>query len=299
MTTRSTHSCRPVLPALFALLLVLGCGEGATPPGGDSGGHSLGPSSVVDVAWLSQRLGDSGVQIVDARTQATEFEAGHIPGALRLDPFELAADVGGILAQISPPAAAGPILRERGVRAGTTAVVYGKAPEYDPARVAWALLYYGHDDVRYLDGGWEAWEASGQPIETGPSDEPASSYQPDGPVAAIRVTGDWILDRLGDSSLQIVDVRSPEEYAAGHIPGSSHIRWSTNLEDGFLKSREEIDALHAGLDKSTTTVVYCTAGWRASFSWITMQWLGFEDVRIYDGSWIEWGAGGRFPIEAG
>ena len=97
--------------------------------------------------------------------------------------------------------------------------------------------------------------------------------------------------------LQILDVREPAEYEMGRIPSARFIQWSTNLSDGFLLSRSEIEELHAGLDKSKTTVVYCLAGWRGAFAWLVLEWLGFEDVRVYDGSWFEWGQGGRFPIE--
>ncbi len=295
---------RSIEARLFVLVLVgtlaWGCGDDAT-PGAEDGGPGALSDPIVDVAWLAERLDDPNVQIVDARTQAAEFEAGHVPGALRLDPFELSAVVDGIPAQIAPVAVAEPILRERGLRAGTTVVVYGKPPEFDPVRVQWALRYYGHRDVRYLDGGYAAWVGAGGSVEVGPSRNGPSEYAIGGPVGPLRVTGDWVLEQLGDPpyadpAVQIVDARAPEEFDAGRIPSSRLIRWSTNLSDGFLLSRSEIEALHAGLDESKTTVVYCLAGWRASFAWLVLTWLGFEDVRVYDGSWFEWGEGGRFPI---
>lgn len=290
-----------VLALVLAGTLAWGCGDDATPASG-GGGPGAMPNPIVDVAWLAERLDDPDVQIVDARTQAAEFEAGHVPGALRLDPFELSAVVDGIPAQIAPVGVAGPLLRERGLRAGTTVVVYGKPPEFDPARVQWALRYYGHRDVRYLDGGFDAWVGAGEPVETGPSRNAASDDSIGGLVGPLRVTGDWVLEQLGDPpyadpAVQIIDARAPEEFDAGRIPSSRLIRWSTNLSDGLLLPRSEIEALHAGLDRSKTTVAYCLAGWRASFSWLVLTWLGFEDVRVYDGSWFEWGEGGRFPIE--
>ncbi len=288
---------------LFAVVFVVaatGCGDGAS--SGSGNGTPAAENPVVDVAWLADRLGEAGIQVVDARTTQAEYEAGHIPGALRLDPFEVAANVDGVEAQIAPISTAEPLLRERGLRSGTTAVVYGKPPEYDPARIAWALRYYGHEDVRYLDGGWEAWQAAGEAVEAGSSRVPPSDYDIGAPVTALRVTGDWVLDQLGaapydDVEIQIVDARSPGEYDAGRIPGAVLKQWSRNLEGGFLLPRADIEALHAGLDPKKTTVVYCLAGWRASFAWLTLAWLGFEDVRVYDGSWFEWGEGGRFPIE--
>lgn len=294
--TTTTH--RSFFVLLLAAFVALGCGDGAS--SGDSGSGGA-PSPVVDVAWLAERLGDDDVQIVDARTTPAEFEQGHIPGALRIDPYEVAAEVDGIPAQIAPASVAEPLLRARGLRKGTTAILYGKPPEFDPTRVAWALRYYGHEDVRYLDGGWAAWEASGEPVEGGPAPVSPSNYTVE-PVDALRVTGAWVLEQLGappydDPAIQIVDARSPEEFEAGRIPSAVHIQWSTLLVDGFLLPRDEVEAIHAGLDKSKTTVVYCLAGWRAAFAWLTLTWLGFEDVRVYDGSWLEWGEIPGFPIE--
>lgn len=291
------------LSVLFvSAVLALGCGDGAST--GNGGGGGAPPNPLVDVAWLADRIGDPDVQIVDARTNPAEFADGHIPGALRLSPYEVAASVGGVEAQIAPASVAEPLLRERGLRKGTTAVVYGKPPEFDPTRVAWALRYYGHEDVRYLDGGWNAWQAAGQAVETGDGMGSSSDYRivTTADSLRLRVTGTWIVDQLGeppydDVAIQIVDARAPAEYDAGRIPGARLIQWSTNLEEGFMLPRVEVEQLHAGLDKSKTTVVYCLAGWRAAFAWLTLNWLGFEDVRVYDGSWFEWGEVPGFPIE--
>ena len=98
------------------------------------------------------------VQLID--TRAT-FTGGHVPGALPLRPEQLATTIDGIAFQMMPPASAEPVLSAIGLRRDATVVVYGMSPEYDPARTTWALTYLGHPDVRYLDGGWNAWVAAG------------------------------------------------------------------------------------------------------------------------------------------
>lgn len=259
-------------------------------------------SLVVDVAWLAEHLDDPSVQIVDGRAGA--YPGGHIPGAIPLNPYSLAITVDGIDFQIVGREAGAGLLGAIGLRANSTVVVYGATPEFDPARVVWALRYLGHADTRYLDGGWEAWRNAAQPIAAGdPVTGPPGEYEIEATRDDIRVTGEWILDQLGDppydaAAIQLVDARSDGEFAAGRIPTAVHAQWSINLAAGLLRPRAELDALYAelGLDPTRTTVVYCLSGWRASVAWMVLTWLGFDDVRVYDGSWLEWGSGG-FPIE--
>jgi thiosulfate/3-mercaptopyruvate sulfurtransferase len=243
---------------------------------------------------------DPSVQVVDTRAS---YPIAHIPGALPLSPYTLAATVDGVDFQIADPETAEAALSAIGVRRDSTVVVYGEPPEFDPARVVWALRYLGHEDVRYLNGGWAAWQADFRPVETGTPAFTPSDYEIDKVRDEIRVTGDWVLEQLGDPpydapAIQVVDARAPGEFEAGRIPTAVHVQWTRNLEGGLLRPRADLTALYADLDldPKRTTVVYCLAGWRASVDWLVLTWLGFEDVRVYDGSWLEWG-NGSFPVE--
>ncbi len=299
------------LKLLGAVLIgvLVGCGEsavdggdGGIPDGSLPGGGSAPASSlIVDADWLKANLGDPNLQPVDARG-APAFEAGRILGAIRLSPEQLAMSDGNVPMQVVPPAQAEPVPQASGLRNDSIAVVYGFAPEYDPARVVWTLRYYGHGDVRYLDGGYTGWVDAGGPTDAGPSTVEATDYVIADLNEDLRVTGDWVLARLGDPpsydmpAIQLVDARSSEEYAAGRIPNARHVQWSTNLDAGFLRSMTEIQALHDGLDPTEPTVTYCLTGWRGSFAWLALTYLGYENVRLYDGSWAEWG-NGTFPVE--
>ena len=260
------------------------------------------PDIVVDTAWLHARLGRPDIQLVDSRAT---FSGGHIPGALALRPEALATTVDGVDVQMMPPALAGPVLSAAGVRREATVVVYGAPPEYDPARLTWALHYLGHPDVRYLDGGFAAWVAAGGSVASGaPPAAPPTSYVADA-TRAVRVTGAEVLGQLGAPPydmplIGLVDARSPGEFAAGRIPSAVFRPWTANLAGGLLRPRSELEDEHAalGLAPGRTTVAYCLVGWRASVAWLTLHWLGFDDARVYDGSWLEWGSGG-FPIEPG
>ena len=277
-------------------LAIMGCGGSSDP-------QPINRASwIVDGDWLEARLDDPQIHILDARFSSEEFRAAHIPGAQRLVPYQIASTIEGVPAQITPPTQAAPLLESLGLQPTDTIIVYGVAPEYDPTRVVWGLRYYGYTDVRYLDGGWAAWQGNTRPVASGPAEAISAGTIPESTNEKLRVTGDWILDQLGpspylDSKIQIIDARSPGEYLAGRIPTAIDRRWTINLNEGLMLPESELEELYAGLDKQKTTVVYCLAGWRASVSWLVLESLGFADVRVYDGSWFEWGPPSQFPIE--
>jgi thiosulfate/3-mercaptopyruvate sulfurtransferase len=265
--------------------------ECAQPDAGvPDGGLPFEANLIVDVEWLAERLGDPDIQLID--TRGSGYEDSRIPDAIHLRPAELATTIDGVPSQVMPPMEAQPVLRSAGLQNDVTAVVYGAAPEYDPSRIVWTLRFYGHDDVRYLDGGYAAWVAAEGALDTSaPSTEP-SEYTIVEVDEDLRVTGDLVLEQLGEppydmASIQLVDARSDGEYGGGHIPSARSVNWTRNLESGLLRPAAELDALYEGMDRSETTVSYCVSGWRGSFAWLTLTALGFEDARLYDGSWNE------------
>jgi thiosulfate/3-mercaptopyruvate sulfurtransferase len=304
-----------MLGALFVMALCVvtleGCGSSGEPDAGvpdagdpdagvPDGGMPPGLSSiVVDTDWLEENLGSPEVQLVDTRT--TGYDDSRIPGAILLRPTQLATTVDGVPAQAVPPNQAQGVLRAVGLREDVIAVVYGAPPEYDAARIVWSLRYYGHVDVRYLDGGYAAWVEAGGALDTDPPNAEPTEYTIVAVEEDLRVTGDWVLSQLGDApydtpAIQLVDARSEGEYETGRIPSARSVDWARNLDEGFLRSRTELDALYEGMDSAETTVTYCVSGWRGSFAWLTLMALGYEDPRLYDGSWNEWG-NGEFPVE--
>lgn len=292
--------------ALWAVvfLVLASCGGSSgsangVPDDGPAAATALS-SVVVDSAWLQEHIDDPKLQLVDTRGR-TAFVASRIAGAIPIRPESLAATRDGVSAQVAVPADAEPVLRQAGLRNDAVVVVYGEAPAYDPARVVWALSYYGHDSVYFLDGGFEAWRRSGGAVDEAPPTAVPSDYTISAVNPSVRVTGQWVQTELGPSpfaeaTIQLVDARAGSEFSAGHIPTARHIEWAENLDSGSFRSMEEIEALHQGMDPAQTTVTYCVTGWRGSFAWLALRHIGYEDVRLYDGSWREWGTG-AFPIE--
>ena len=108
----------------------------------------------------------------------------------------------------------------------------------------------------------------------------------------------------GSQPPAILDVRTPEEFARGHVPGAINIPWSTTAnEDGTFKSADELRAIYekeVGLKPADDVVAYCRIGERSSLTWFVLTYLlGYPKVRNYDGSWCEWGNLVRMPIAKG
>ena len=254
------------------------------------------PELVIDVAWLRAALAaGEDVQVIDVRP-AHEFAVGHVPGALSLDVEALRATVDGVEGQVAAPEAVEAALRAAGVRRGARLVVLGAAVQPEPARVVWTLQHHGHGAVHLLQGGWTAWSGFGErSTEVGPA--PPGDLVVGAPSGALRVDAAWVVAHLEDPAVALVDARSADEFAAGHIPGARNVDWHANVVDGHLLGREELAQLYEGLDPGSTVVTYCKSGMRASLSYLVLRELGFADVRLYDGSWNEWGAQPSFPQE--
>jgi len=275
---------------------------------------------LVSADWVESNLDDfqsddSDLRLVEVDVDTEAYDEAHAPGAIGFNWETQLQDqtTRDILSQEDFE----DLLGSHGISEDDTVVLYGDNSNWFAAYTYWQFKYYGHDDVRLLDGGREYWLDNDYPTTDEEPDFSERDYDAAGPRESIRAYRDDVENAI-DKGLPLVDVRSPEEFSGevlappglqetaqrgGHVPGASNISWAavTN-DDGTFKEFDELEELYAeeGIDGDETTVAYCRIGERSSVAWFALhELLGYDDAVNYDGSWTEWGNLVGAPIEKG
>lgn len=267
---------------------------------------------LVTTQWVEDHFGDAGVLVIDVRDREA-YETGHIPGAVHLAPRETfqAEDDRGVPSMIPKSEAVAATLSAIGATPETTIVFYDDRGNLWSARGVWTLSVYGHPDVRIMDGAWSSWSAEGRPVDTDVPERPPTSYAFDAePDTSIVASWNDVVAAIDDPETLVCDARSEAEYAGadvraargGHVPGARNVEWSRAVDSsGAFLPASELKALYAdaGVTDGKTTFTMCQSGVRASHTWFVLtDLLGFDDVRVYDGSWVEYGNRDDSPIES-
>jgi thiosulfate/3-mercaptopyruvate sulfurtransferase len=269
---------------------------------------------LVSTDWAAEHLTDRNVRFVEVDVNTRSYDSGHIPGAVGWNwKTELQDQLRRTIASKDDFEA---LLSKSGISKDTTIVLYGDNNNWFAAWAYWLLKYYGHDDVRILDGGRKKWEAENRELTTKAADVEPTAYTITDINEKYRAFRDDVAETLGSDSHGLVDVRSPDEFTgkilappgldelsqrAGHIPGAKNIPWSKAVnEDGTFKSNEELKVLYEGegITPDKDIISYCRIGERSAHSWFVLnELLEYPSVRNYDGSWTEWGNLIDAPIE--
>ena len=273
------------------------------------------PESLVGTDWVAEHGNDENVRLVEVDVDTASYEQGHIAGAVGWNwQSQLQQSVRRDLISKDDMES---LLGGSGISDDTTVVVYGDNNNWFAAWAFWQLKYYGHGDVRIMNGGRAKWEAEGRPMTKDVPSYPAASYAAGSGDQSIRAYRDQVLNLVNAGTISLVDVRAPAEYSGellapanlpqegsqrgGHIPGAANIPWGQAVaEDGTFKSADDLRELYGGkgIDGNKETIAYCRIGERSSHTWFVLtQLLGLENVRNYDGSWTEWGSIVGAPIE--
>ena len=275
---------------------------------------------LVTTEWLAGELGAPDLKVIDAtiflpgagRIARGEYEAGHIPGAVFMDLDEI-VDSDDPAPHMLPPAHKfASRMQSLGLRDGNRFVVYDNSPLHSSARAWWMLRVFGAHYVAILDGGLAKWKAEGRPLEAGKPSVRHGHFTPMLDRAAVADKA-FVRSILAVPSYELVDARPAPRFAGeepeprpgvtpGHIPGARNLPQSQLFNaDGSWKRGEALRAAFetAGVDLSKPMVTTCGSGVTAAVLAFGAHLLGLEDVKLYDGSWSEWGADPGTPKEQG
>ena len=256
---------------------------------------------IIDTSELESKLGQSNLLIIDTRS-FNEYSEGHIPGSVNLDLFAFhwidttKQGIENFNKQTEM------IFSFVGINSAKKVVFYDNVSGMLAARGVWMLEYFSHPDVSILDGGMTKWIKENRPIETKSNPFQPSKFS--GKINPEIISSyEFILNNK--ENLEIIDARSDEEYNGnmvraaqlGHIPKSINIDWNLNLnQDGTFKSDDELSKLYQ-IPRDSSIVTYCQGAYRAANTFLALKKLGFKNVRVYLGSWGEWGNKLELPVE--
>lgn len=270
--------------------------------------------TIVETSWLEANLTNPKVRIIEVSTEPGLYEKGHIPGAYK---FSWHTDfVDPVNRDIAQKEQFQKTAREAGVNNDSIVVLYGDKNNWFSAWGVWVFKTYGAKDVRILNGGRDKWIKEGRAFTPIPANPQKGNFTA---TAANRALRAFLPDvvriaKKQDKTTKLVDIRSADEFSgkifapagfqelairAGHIPGAANVPWSTAVgADGTFKSPADLKKIYAdaGIDGKKKVIVYCRIGERAAHTWFVLSQILGYDVKLYDGSWTEYGNSVGVPI---
>jgi thiosulfate/3-mercaptopyruvate sulfurtransferase len=270
---------------------------------------------LVETDWVQEHLEDDDIRIVEVDENPVLYAEAHIPGAIGFDWKKDLQDQ--VKRDFLGPEEFGELMGSRGISNDHTVVLYGDRNNWFAAYTYWYFRYYGHDDVKLMNGPREKWIEEERETTTDVPDHEATTFETKPGDDSIRAMRDEVSAAL-DSDTNLVDVRSPQEYSGeliamagyeqegaqrgGHIPGAASVPWAQAVqENGTFKPAEELRELYSSrgvIEDGKPIIAYCRIGERSAHTWFVLhELLGEDDVKNYDGSWTEWGNMVAVPIE--
>jgi len=262
------------------------------------------PELLVEPDWVAEHAADPGVRIIDCATLEA-YRRAHIPGAVHLPVHYYIKEDG-------PPgedhgtfvmgqSAFEELMSTLGVGNDTTVVTYDDNNALVASRLWWVLRYYGHTNAKVLNGGWHRWLTENRPVTFHATRPPRAAFTAT-PEPSLIASADDLLAGHADAGCQVLDARTDGEWEgtnsrgnarSGRVPNARHLEWLKFVETAdtrrFLPA-EEMERLlqEAGITRNKPTITYCQGGIRAAHAAFAMTLLGYDRVRVYDGSMRDW-----------
>ncbi len=234
-----------------------------------------------------------------------EYDKGHIKNAVHLNFKDITGDE--TARRKLPPENIPEILGNIGIDKNIFVIAYDDDSSHYAARLFWILEYFGHKKVAILNGGYNKWLREDRKLTDLEPDIKRKIFEPQ-PDPEKIATAEYILENISNPEVVLLDVRSKEEYAGdkirakrgGHIPGAVNIEWKKSMnDDQTFKSPEVLNEMFIkqGVARDKEIITYCQLAVRASHTYFTLRMLGYPKVRVYNGSWGEWGNDENLPVE--
>ncbi len=264
---------------------------------------------IAEAQQLQPLLENKQILLVDLSDTAA-YQSGHIPGAIHLDYKQLCCELPANTGKLSPNTPLVKTLQQLGLDNSRHLIAYDNHDNARACRLLWTLDLIGHTNYSLLNGGLTTWLDEGHPVSDQiPTNQPSNtsfSFLKEAPIADLL----YLLTHLKDKKLQLVDARTPEEYAGkdvrgtrgGHIPNAINLDYQQLISPEHsqrLKPAKELRAIikAAGLKNKQKTICYCHTHRRSALVYIALKSIGFGQLKAYPGSFAEWGNNLDTPID--
>ncbi|MBM3741907.1 MAG: sulfurtransferase [Actinobacteria bacterium] len=317
LTSKSFTNSRPKTPRRF-IWLTLSLVAVALPTAANASSSSSVSkdrrATIVEATWLEANLNNPKVRIIEVSTDPGVYEKSHIPNAINFRWHTEFVDP--VNRDIASQSAFQAAVQAAGINKDTQVVLYGDKNNWFAAWGVWIFRTYGHQNVSILNGGRDKWVKDGRALSPiVPSPSRGNFVATTANLKLRAFLGDVTkIAKKQDKSTKLVDIRSADEFSgkifapagfqelairAGHIPGAQNVPWTTAVSpDGTFRPAADLKAIYdaKGINGKKKVIVYCRIGERAAHTWFVLSEILGYDVKLYDGSWTEYGNSVGVPI---
>lgn len=277
---------------------VSGTGASSSSSSAPIGKRYTNEAMLADASLLRNSM--SGTSIV-ALTPKQDYDKGHIAGAVQLDwPDIELTDSSTDTALQKWQQQVEQKLGSLELSAANHVVAYDGGTLF-AARLWWVLAYLGHSQQQVLNGGLPAWENDGGQVITSSATVAGTTYSGTAQSSVLAALPE-VESSINKSNVLFIDARSPGEYAAGHLPGAVNLQYTENAIAGtppFFKPQDDLRQMYEKIGVTTDKLLipYCSSGVRSAVTYFTLRLIGYQNVKLFSGSWNEWTSHSNLPIE--
>lgn len=259
---------------------------------------------------LEKQLDAEDLVVLDL-SRASTYKDLHIPGAVSLDYAQIVSDQPPVAGLMPDTAVLEQHLGAAGIGPNTRVAAYDDEGGGKAGRLLWTLHALGCRNASLLDGGLYSWANERHRLDRKPVTPTPQTFVA-APVPEVTADAEYILERLDDPTVALLDARTADEYTGarrfsarpGRIPGAVNLDWTEAMDRPRNLRMKPAEALRKtladlGVTPDKEVIVYCQTHHRSSYLYVVLKALGFDRVRGYPGSWSDWGNRADLPAEIG